>query len=443
MPLDQDHFALGVAAQRAGDVAAAEAHYLRVLETDATVHGCWTNLGLLLLRSGRFPAAAAALEQAVALAPDDPVPLCYLGETLLELLEHDAARSALERVLTLSPDMARAHMLLGRVLDDTGRYAEALEHLEAALHADKGLDDARWPRILALFRLGRWKEAFADYEERFQRRDCKPVDYPQPVWDGSPLEGRTILLHHEQGLGDTIMCCRYATPVAERGGRVLLGCQPALAEVAATAPGVDEVVLPGRKFRADCRAPLMSLPAILGLGREDIPAPRSYLSVPPGAVSPVVRPRGAKLAVGIVWAGNPRHTNDRYRSAPLELFLDLARLPGVVLYGLQHGSRASDIEVKGAGALIRPLGGAVGPFPAKAAALADLDLLITVDTCEAHLAGALGRPVWMLLPFRCDWRWTPGSPDTVWYPSMRVFQQTRPGRWEDVFLAVRRELATL
>ncbi len=442
---DQDHCALGIAAQRAGDAAKAEAHYGRALEADQSDHRCWANLGLLLLRSGRFAVAAAALERAVALDPGNPVSRCYLGEARLGLLEYEAAEAALVQALERSPGMARANLLLGRVLDDTGRHGQALEHLDAALSADQDpgqiLEEARWPRILALFRLGRWKEAFADYEARFVRSDCKPADYPQPMWDGSPLEGRTILLHHEQGLGDTIMCCRFAALVAALGGRVLLGCQPELAGLAATAPGVDRVVVPGQAFRADCRAPLMSLPAILGLGMDDLPAPASYLSVPPGAVSPVVRPGGARLAVGIVWAGNPRHTNDSYRSAPLDLFLGLAEVPGVALYSLQHGRRARDIEALGAGALVRHLPEAAGPFPPKAAALADLDLLVSVDTCEAHLAGALGRPVWMLLPFRCDWRWMPGRRDTLWYPSMRVFHQTRPGRWDDVFRGVRQELA--
>lgn len=444
MSQDNDHFALGMAAQRSGDAATAEAHYRRVLEADASDHRCWANLGLLLMRTDRLASARACLERSVALDPGDPVALCYLGEACLALLDHDAARPALEGALERSPDMARAHMLLGRALDDTGNYAEALEHFEAALHADKGpgtvLEEARWPRILSLFRLGRWREAFADYEERFVRPDCKMPGYPQPVWDGSPLEGRTILLHHEQGLGDTLMCCRYAPLVAGRGGRVLLGCQAELEEVATTAPGVDRVVVPGRQFEARFRAPLMSLPAILGLDRETIPAPASYLSPPAGATSPVVRPLGARLAVGIVWAGNPRHANDRHRSVPLELFLPLAGLPGVVLYSLQFGPRDKDIDALGAGALVRRLPG-VGPFPAKAAAMADLDLVVTVDTCEAHLAGALGRPTWMLLPFRCDWRWDPGSDRTLWYPSMRVFQQARPDGWPHVLQTVRRELS--
>ena len=447
MSPEHDHFTLGARAQRSGDTATAESHYRRALEADASDQRCWANLGLLLLRTDRLEAAATALERATALDPGDPVSLCYLGEALLGLLRGESARRALERALALSPDMARAHMLLGRALDDAGLPARALEHLEAALASDQKLEEARWPRLLALFRLGRWKEGFAGYEERFARPDCRPAGYPQPVWDGSPLDGRTILLHHEQGLGDTVMCCRFAPLVAERGGRVLLGCQPELAELAATAPGVDRVVVPGQAFRADCRAPLMSLPAILGresglgMAMEDIPAPPAYLSVPPGAVCPVPRPRGTRLAVGIVWAGNPKHTNDRHRSAPLELFLGLAALPGVTLYSLQHGPRAVDITALGASALVRHLPDAAGPFPAKAAAMAGLDLLVTVDTCEAHLAGALGRPVWMLLPFRCDWRWLPGRTDTVWYPSMRLYHQPGPDRWAEVFEVLARDLA--
>lgn len=433
----------GRQAQGRGDHAAAANLYAAALDAGAGGAALYANLGLALLRTGRPAAAAPALERGAALDPASPVPLTYLGEARRALGEPGPAARALRAALKLDPDLARAWHQLGMALNDLARPGEALRSLERALRLDPGLSDARWPRILALFRLGRLGEAFAAYEDRFDRPDCRPRDLPRPAWDGSPPAGRTILLHHEQGLGDTLMFCRYAPLVAEQGGRVILGCQPELAPLLATLPGAAQVAVPGDRLRFDLHAPLLSLPRLFRTELDTIPATIPYIRVPEQAVFRLRRPEGVRLAVGLVWAGNPRNAADALRSVPLAALLPLAAVPGVRLYSLQFGERSRDLALLGGAGLITDLAPWTGPLAETAAALRDLDLLVSADTAALHLAGALGRPAWGLLSSNPDWRWLPGRADSPWYPTLRLFHQQRPGDWAAVAAKVREELERL
>jgi tetratricopeptide (TPR) repeat protein len=433
----------GLAAQRRGDHAAAAALYASALDAGAGNPALYANLGLALLRTGRPAAAVPALERAAALDPGSPVPLVYLGEARRIMQEAAAAVRALRAALKLDRNLAYAWFQLGMALVDQARPAEALKCLDRALGLDPNLSDARWPRILALFRLGRLPEAFAAYEDRFDRPDCRPRDLSRPAWDGASPAGRTILLHHEQGLGDTLMFCRYAPLVAEQGGRVILGCQPELAPLLATLAGVSQVASPGARLRFDLHAPLLSLPRLFGTDLESIPAKVPYIQVPKDTVFRLSRPAGVRLAVGLVWAGNPRHSADALRSVPLHVLLPLAAIPGVRLYSLQFGERGQDIARLGCAGLVTDLAPRTGPLAETAAALRDLDLLISVDTAALHLAGALGRPAWGLLSSNPDWRWLPGRADSPWYPSLRLFHQPKPGDWAAVAAQVREELEKL
>lgn len=433
----------GLAAQRRGDHAQAAGLYAQALDAGADGAALYANLGLALLRTRRFPAAAAALERAAALDPASPVPLVYLGETRRALHELGPAARALRASLKLDKNSAYAWFQLGMVLGDQARPAEALKCLDRALRLNSGLSDARWPRILALFRLGRLGEAFAAYEDRFDRPDCKPRNLPRPAWDGSDPAGKTLLLHHEQGLGDTLMFCRYAPLLARQGARVILGCQPELAPLLATLEGVAQVAVPGARLRFDLHAPLLSLPRLFKTELETIPASVPYIQVPDKTVFRLSRPQGTRLAVGLVWAGNPRNSADGLRSVPLPELLPLASVPGVRLHSLQFGERAQDIARLGCGGLVTDLAPQVGPLAETAAALRDLDLLISADTAALHLAGALGRPVWGLLSASPDWRWLPGRSDSPWYPTLRLFRQEKPGDWAPVVAQVRAELESL
>ncbi|MEW5773642.1 MAG: tetratricopeptide repeat-containing glycosyltransferase family protein, partial [Thermodesulfobacteriota bacterium] len=430
----------GVAAQRRGDHAAAADLYAQSLDAGGGGAAIYANLGLALLRTGRLAAAAVSLDRAASLDPANPVPLVYLGEARRALQEPLPAARALRAALKLDRGLAYAWLQLGMVLNDQARPAEGLKCLDRALRLKPELSDARWPRILALFRLGRLGEAFAAYEDRFERLDCPARKLPRPAWDGSDPAGRTILLHHEQGLGDTLMFCRYAPLAAERGARVILGCQPELAPLLATLPGVDQVAVPGARLRFDLHAPLLSLPRLFNTDLDTIPSQVPYIQVPDGASSPLRRRHGKGLDVGLVWAGNPRHTGDALRSIPLRELLPLAAVPGVRLHSLQFGERAGDVDRLGCGGLVLPLSSRITSFAESAAALRDLDLLVTVDTAALHLAGALGRPAWGLLSSNPDWRWLPGRADSPWYPTLRLFHQAKPGDWAGVAAQVREEL---
>jgi hypothetical protein len=258
-------------------------------------------------------------------------------------------------------------------------------------------------------------------------------DLGRPPWKGEPLGGQTILLHSEQGLGDTLQFIRYASAVRKRGGRVVAACQAPLVALLASCPGVDQVVPresgPWPEF--DVQAPLMSLPFLLGTMAAEVP----YLSADAERVDrwrPTLD-RVPGLRVGVVWQGNPQHPSDARRSFPLEQLAPVAAVPGVRLISLQHGEGREQLghfpieELESEGVT------APGDFLDSAAVMTQLDLLITVDSAPAHLAGALGVRTWVALPFAADWRWGIDREESPWYPSLRLFRQKTPGDWDNVF----------
>ena len=276
---------------------------------------------------------------------------------------------------------------------------------------------------------------------RFGQKDTMRRQFAQPMWDGSALEGRRILLHAEQGLGDTLQFVRYAPLVRQRGGFVILECQQTLLRLLAGASGIDRLIARGHPLPDfDCHAPLLSLPAIFRTAIDTIPAAVPYVEVAPVEVErwrEIIESRaGARggLKVGLTWAGNPRHRNDRNRSLSPRDLSALASLDQTVFFQLQKDAAAApDLE------MIELLDGS-SDFLDTAAILQNLDLLISVDTSVAHLAGALGRPVWTLLPFAPDWRWMTGRSDSPWYPSMRLYRQQRRKDWAEVLQRVRADL---
>ena len=266
---------------------------------------------------------------------------------------------------------------------------------------------------------------------------------PQPLWTGEDLAGKTILLHHEQGLGDTIQFMRYAPLVAARGARIVLELQPALVRLAAGFQGTMEIVAAGSPLPPfDFHCPLLSLPERFATDLATIPVAIPYL-VPETEATARWRRQlapGAGLKIGLVWAGNPAHQDDRKRSLPLERLMPLLKVPGLRWFSLQVGERAGDIA-RLPGGMITDLSQNLTDLAETAAAIANLDLVVAVDTSVVHLAGALGRPVWVLLPFAPDWRWMLGRDDSPWYPSLRLFRQKRPDDWDAVVAKVRRALA--
>ena len=285
--------------------------------------------------------------------------------------------------------------------------------------------------------MGRFEQGWPGYEWRWKCKEFGSLPpFQPPLWDGSSLDGRTILVHAEQGLGDTLQFIRYVPSLHQRGGRVILMCQPPLVRLLTRSPGIERLLAHGDPVpEFDVHTPLLSLPRLLGTTLESVPADVPYLEAEPQLVEAWRHRLGSYpgFKVGIVWQGNPKFRLDRLRSIPLAQFAPLARVPGVHLFSLQKGPGAEQLAAVTDRFPVTDLGRRLDDFMDTAAVLKNLDLVISVDTAIAHLAGALGIPVWVALPFAPDWRWLMGREDSPWYPTMRLFRQTRPGQWEDVF----------
>ncbi|MBL6455553.1 tetratricopeptide repeat protein [Belnapia sp. T6] len=406
----------------------------------------WVNGGLAAQHRGRPEAALAPLHRAVELAPAEAEPWHALGTALILLHRPEEAEAALRRALALAPDHALAHGNLGRALRDQNRVAEARGEYAAALALRPDHAEARWNLAIADLLLGDWDTGWEGAEVRWAVPSfpSRPRSFAQPLWQGEALEGRTLLLHAEQGFGDSIMMLRYLPLVAARGGRLLLELPAELLPLAAGLPA--EPIAAGSPLpNFDLHCPLLSLPHAFGTRPETVP-PAPYLRPPEEAAARWagrLPADGGPPRVGLVWAGRPTHRNDANRSIGLAALAPLLAMPGLRFYGLQAGPRAAEIGALGLAPQIEDLSPLLADFGETAAALARLDLLVAVDTAVLHLAGALGRPFRALLPFAPDWRWMLGREDTPWYPTGRLLRQARPGDWSAPLAALAADLADL
>ena len=435
------HSNLGKALQELGrcdEAVASCGQALRLQPDSAEAHN---SLGLVLAKQDRFDEAVACYQRALHLKPDYPEAHHNLGIVLGNQDKLDEAMASFQQALHLKPDYPDVHHNLGLVLARQGRLDEAVACYQQALHLLPDYPEAHWNRSLAWLLTGRFEQGWPDYEWRWKCKEFVPLPplHP-PRWDGSPLEGRTILVHAEQGLGDTLQFLRYAPLVQRRGGRVILVCQPPLKPLLRRSPGVERLLAYGEALpEYEVHVPLLSLPGLLGTTLESVPAEVPYLDAEP----PLVEAWRHRLSaypgfkVGIVWQGNPQFRFDRLRSIPLTQFAPLARVPGVHLLSLQKGAGRDQLSVHRGCFPVTDLGPELdettGPFLDTAAVMKNLDLVITSDTAAAHLAGALGVPVWVALQEIADWRWLLDREDSPWYPTMRLFRQTRPGEWAEVF----------
>ncbi len=346
------------------------------------------------------------------------------------------AELCFRHALGIHPQHADAHNNLSNSLHRQGKLQEAAEHNEQALRINPVHGTALWDRSLLRLLQGDFLAAWADYEQRWALPNVAPRIFHRPLWDGSPLQGKTILLHTEQGLGDTIQFIRYVKIIKEMGGNIILGCQPPLVSLMVRIPELSEVFPIGAaRPPYDVHAPLLSLPGILGTTVATIPAPVPYVSADVDRLSlwrqELLQMPGFKI--GVAWQGNPKNQIDRYRSLSLTHFEPLATLPGTTLISLQvtHGlDQLADVSFP-----IIDLGSRfdLSSLDDLAAAILNIDLLVTSDSAIAHLAGALGAPTFTALGLTPDWRWLLERDDCPWYPTMRLFRQRRLGDWAEVF----------
>jgi tetratricopeptide (TPR) repeat protein/glycosyltransferase involved in cell wall biosynthesis len=420
---------LGNAFQEQKQFEAAIPCYQKALQLRPDAPAFYNNLGAALQELNRLTASIAAYQQAIALKLDYPDAYYNLGNALRNQDRFEAAIAAYRQAIVLQPNYPQAFNNLGLVLYELNQLTASIAAYQQALILKPNYPDAHLNLSLSLLTLGQLQQGFQEYEYRWQvqgKNFKPPRNFDQPLWDGSPLTGQTILLHAEQGFGDTIQFIRYAALVAERGGRVVVECQVALIRLLRSIPSIQSLVAAGTPLPAfQVHTPLLSLPRLLETTSDTIPAQIPYLQ-PPSTSWQLEAPPGV-LKVGLVWAGSPDHQSDRHRSCPFTHFLKLLDLPGICFYSLQKGDRTADLSQ--AEGRIQDLGEQLEDFADTAAAIAQLDLMISVDTSVAHVAGALGHPVWVLLSFAPDWRWQRDRSDTPWYPTMRLFRQAALGDW--------------
>ena len=409
------------------DPSQAEAHFL---------------LGTALSALGRTEEAIASLLQAVARQPRHAAAHLNLGNAWADLDRFEEAERFCRAAIALDPALAEAHASLGFILTSSSRLAEAVAACDAAIALRPDFAEAHWNRAVACLLAGDFAAGFAgcEWRKRHRRFHGSLPDLPGPSWMGEDLTGRTILVRAEQGLGDTIQLSRYLPCLAALGARVRLVCDARLIPLLRTLPGAVEIAareapLPPHDLWVD----QMSLPRLFATTSETVPAPPGYLQADPAwaAAWRATLPDGPRI--GLVWAGNPAHANDRRRSLPPGTLAPLLEIPGLHFVSLQLGPRAA--ETADMPGVIDPTA-RLADYAATAALVAALDLVITVDTSVAHLAGGLGRPVWVMLPFAPDWRWMLGSDSSPWYGSMRLFRQERPGYWRGVVARVAEALRT-
>ncbi len=348
--------------------------------------------------------------------------------------------AAHRRAIALKADFPEAYTNLGNALKGQGNIAAAIAACRQAIALNPDLPDAHHNLSLTLLLNGEFAEGWREYEWRWQTKQLRPRGFAQPLWSGEAVDGRVLLLHAEQGYGDMIQFCRYVPLVAARG-RVVLEAPRALVRLFSGLAGVERIVVQGDPLPAfDLHCPLLSLPRAFATTLETIPGGVPYLGTDPAQVS-AWRDRLAGLArlrVGLVWAGEPRATDrirgavDRRRSISLGHFARLAGVGGIAFVSLQKGEAAAQTRSPPPGLRLHDWTGELEDFADTAALIAALDLVISVDTAVVHLAGALGKPVWLLNRFDTDWRWLLDREDSPWYPTLRLFRQHRPGDWAGV-----------
>lgn len=394
--------------------------------------------GTALNACGRPVEAIVSLSEAALGAPKHAATWLNMGNAHMDLDKFDEGEAHIRAAVSLDPALVEAHISLGFVLASRGQLNAAIAAYEHALMLAPESGEAHWNLATALLLAGDFERGFQEYEWRKRHQNFRRYfrQLPGPVWTGFHLADTTILVHAEQGLGDTIQLTRYATQLAAKGARVVLACSKPLVALLRTHADVAEVVpRDGPLPPYDCWVDQMSLPRLLGTTPDDIPGASGYLTAAPDRQSAWAARLG-DARIGIVWAGNPLHSNDVRRSLTLETLRRLA-IPGMV--SLQVGPRAHEAEQLG---LLDPSPD-LADYAETAALVANLDLVITVDTSVAHLAGALGVPVWIMLPYAPDWRWMIDRRDSPWYRSARLFRQSEPGNWIGVVDQVRAELASL
>jgi Flp pilus assembly protein TadD len=424
---------LGKALGQKGRLAEAIAVCRQALQLQPDFVEARNNLGNALQQSGAHDEAVVVLRRAILLRPNYAEAHGNLGKALLALGAADEAVAELRKSISLRGNAAETHGNLGSALAAIGEVNQAIASFRQAIALNPAFALGHFNLGLMLLLNGEFELGWPEYEWRLRVAEFDPpVKLTQPPWDGTELNGRRILIHAEQGLGDVLQFVRYLPKILERGGQVILHCQRDLHRLLQAFPGITELTSPDQPLPAfDMHCPLLSLPRVFQTNATNIPAAIPYLT----ADETLSRPWQSRLEklngrkVGLVWAGRPAHGNDRNRSIALKQFAPLASAKGIHFISLQKGEAAKQAASPPTGLSLIDWTNDLNDFADTAALVANLDLVITIDSAVAHLAGALGKPVWLLLPWACDWRWMLWRSDSPWYPTLRLFRQRQRGDW--------------
>lgn len=478
-----------------GKMEEAEYFYRQALRHKPNYASCYNNLGKVLAARHQYSDAIACYKHAIDLDPQYAIAYFNLGVLQQELQNSGEAEELFRVAVAIAPDLLEAHYNLGNILRSDFRLGQAIEcyrkviqskQLSQQDRANKHVSDPLYLQTMgnlalassetgdaeaaiALYKealtldpenvtirtnlaylflsLGRLEEGLIEHEWRWKKPEAgKLRDFNCPLWKGEPLQGKRILIHAEQGFGDTLQFVRYVPLVAQRGGKVILEVPRALHKLLSQISQAEQVISAGDPLpEVEWHCPLMSLPLAFGTTLETIPFYTSYLSIPQDEISSVKqRWPGEGLRVGLAWSGNPNHKADAYRSTSLEQFIPLGTISGVSFYSLQVGPASKQIAEVASSFTVIDVCSGFTDFADTATFVAGLDLVIAVDTSVVHLAGALGIPVWILIAScRSDWRWFSNRSDSPWYPSARLFRQEKPGDWAGLMERVRLELSAL
>lgn len=430
---------LGVLASQTGNPAVAIKLITRAIEIDGTNSHYHSNLGQVLVDSGQFDAAIPAFDRALELKPWFTPAMVNRGIALLRRNRFDEAIQSFDRALALDPSLGSAHNNRAVALHATGRLDEAIAGYQNAIRCRDDDSDAHLNLGLTLLLQGNLEIGWKEFEWRW----CAPhrlamIDrLNKPAWRGEPIKGKSLLIHADEGFGDTIQFIRYLPLVAQRSeARIILHCQAELVSLLKQVRDVELIVDVVREgdFEFDYFRPLLSLPGLFGASLTTIPRePTPYLRASPERSEwwkQRFEPAGQKLKIGLVWAGRAEHANDHNRSMPPAALTHLAQVPGINFVSLQKGATDDQLHcIKSSGIELSNWTAELKDFSETAALIENLDLVITVDTAVAHLAGAMGKRVFLMLAFVPDWRWLLDRSDSPWYPSMTLFRQPRIGNW--------------
>ncbi len=434
-----------------GDATGAARAWRQALVYNPRLAAAWGNLGVIL-RVDEYPEAAiACYREALGMGTAEAAStIGNMGNAEKDCDRLEEASKLHQKAVALDPGKASNHHNLGITYRQAGQYREAIRAFEDALKIRPDWTSAKWDLALVRLHVGDFDKGWPLYEARWQLSEMAMPKLAKPLWNGEQLDGKTILLHSEQGFGDAIQCVRYvpALKSAYGAGRVALDCKPQLARLFADVAGVDEIVPRGKALPAyDMHCPLNSLPGRFNTTTETIPGSVPFLKAPVGGAEKFARAlalAGGRLKVGIVWSGSVTFKDNMHRATSLARFLKHFALSDICLFSLQKGPPEVEMKALGADAPIVDLAPLIEDFADTAAIIEQLDLVLMTDSSVAHLCGALGRPVWVLLPYHAHWLWLENETDTTaWYPSMRFFRQPATNDWDTPFRRAADELVKL